>query len=230
MPVATRGLDSSVFDSEIRALIGTAEQTPSTQEMVWVTIASEEDGERDSLSDKEDGERDSLSDKEDGERDSLSDSEGVNVVAEGDTVATGAGSIAGVIEGDTVATGAGSIAGVIEGDTVATGAGSIAGVIEGDTVVTGAGSIAVRIDGDSSVIGIGSAGMHPVKGPQLVVAVVTLTIRIVGSGRGRGAPVSGGPAGGITVPAETSDAEGQYPSLSGSHRISVTVSVARGAK
>ncbi|MAW69449.1 MAG: hypothetical protein CL391_01105, partial [Acidiferrobacteraceae bacterium] len=90
MPVATRGFGSSVFDLEIRALTGTAEQTPATQEMVWVTVVSEEDGERDSLSEI---------------KVSLSDSEGVNVVNDGDTVVTGPGAIAGVVDGDTVAAG-----------------------------------------------------------------------------------------------------------------------------
>ena len=184
MPVATRGFGSSVFDLEIRALTGTAEQTPAVQIMVWVTVVSEEDGERDSLSDAEDGEKDSLSDAEDGERDSLSDSEGVNVVNDGDTVVTGAGSILVVAEGDTV----------------------VVGMVD---------------------------RVHPVAASQLVVEVVTLTIRMVGSGGGP--PASGAPAAGRTVPADTSDAVGQYPSVSGSHRISVTagvdpVSVAAGAK
>ena len=62
MPVATTGLGSSVFDLEIRALTGTIEQTPATQEMVWVMVVSEEDGERDSLSDIYEDEWDSLSD------------------------------------------------------------------------------------------------------------------------------------------------------------------------
>ena len=75
--------------------------------------------------------------------------------------------------------------------------------------------------------------VQPLTASQLVVDVETSTIRMVGSGRG--APGSGAPAGGTTVPAETSDAVGQYPSVSGSHRISVTagvdpVSVAAGAK
>ena len=75
--------------------------------------------------------------------------------------------------------------------------------------------------------------VQPLTASQLVDDVVTSTIRMVGSGRG--APDPGAPEGGITVPADTSDAEGQYPSLSGSHRISVTtgvdpVSVAAGAK
>ena len=169
MPVATRGFGSSVFDLEIRALTGTAEQTPATQEMVWVTVVSEEDGERDSLSEI---------------KVSLSDSEGVNVVNDGDTVVTGPGAIAGVVDGDTVA----------------------AGIVDRE---------------------------HPVAASQLVVDVVTSTIRMVGSERGP--PGSGAPEGGITVPADTSDAVGQYPSVSGSHRISVTagvdpVAVAAGAK
>ena len=186
---------------EIRALTGTAEQTPATQEMVWVTVVSEEDGERDSLSEI---------------KVSLSDSEGVNVVAEGDNEVTGAGSIVVVVDGDTVVTGAGSIVVVVDGDTVVTGPGAIAGVVDGDTVAAGI------VDRE-----------HPVAASQLVVDVVTSTIRMVGSGRGP--PGSGAPAGGITVPADTSDAVGQYPSVSGSHRISVTagvdpVSVAAGAK
>jgi hypothetical protein len=195
MPVATTGFGSSVFDLEIRALTGTAEQTPAVQIMVWVTVVSEEDGERDSLSDAEDGERDtlsdaedgereSLSDAEDGERDTLSDSEGVNVVNEGDTAAAGLGSIKVVVPGVAVAVG--------------------------------------MVDRE-----------HPVATSQLVVDVVTSTIRMTGSGRG--APGSAGPAGARTVPADTSDAVGQYPSRSGSHRISVMagvdpVSVAAGAK
>ena len=169
MPVATRGFGSSVFDLEIRALTGTAEQTPATQEMVWVTVVSEEDGERDSLSEI---------------KVSLSDSEGVNVVNDGDTVAAGPGSIKVVVPGVAVAVG--------------------------------------MVDRE-----------HPVATSQLVVVVLTSTIRMVGSGRG--APGSDAPAGGIIVPADTSVAVGQYPSRSGSHRISVTtgvdpVSVAAGAK
>ena len=184
MPVATTGFSSSVFDLEIRALTGTAEQTPAVQIMVWVTAVSDEDGEKDSLSDAEDGEKDSLSDAEDGERDTLSDSEGVNVVNEGDTVAAGLGSIKVVVPGVAVAV----------------------GMVNRE---------------------------HPVAASQLVVDVVISTIRMVGSGRG--APASAGPAGARTVPADTSDAVGQYPSRSGSHRISITagvdpVSVAAGAK
>ena len=153
---------------EIRALTGTAEQTPATQEMVWVTVVSEEDGERDSLSEI---------------KVSLSDSEGVNVVNDGDPVAAVLGSIK------------------VAGPEVAVAA----GIVDRE---------------------------HPVMASQLVVDVVTSTIRMVGSG---GGPPSGAPAGGITVPADTSDAVGQYPSVSGSHRISVTagvdpVSVAAGAK
>ena len=120
---------------------------------------------------------------------------------------------------------------VAEGDNEVTGAGSIVVVVDGDTVVTGAGSIVVVVDGDTVAAGIVDRE-HPVAASQLVVDVVTSTIRMVGSGRG---PPSGAPAGGITVPADTSDAVGQYPSVSGSHRISVTagvdpVSVAAGAK
>ena len=110
---------------------------------------------------------------------------------------------------------------VNDGDTVVTGPGAIAGVVDGDTVSV--------VDGDIVFV---VEGLHPVAASQLVVAVFTSTIRMVGSGRG---PPSGAPAGGTTVPAETSDAVGQYPSVSGSHRISVTagvdpVSVAAGAK
>ena len=104
-------------------------------------------------------------------------------------------------------------------------------VVDGDTVVMGVGSILVVAEGDNVVVGMVDR-LHPVATSQLVVDVVTSTIRMVGSGRG---PPSGAPAGGTTVPAETSDAVGQYPSVSGSHRISVTagvdpVSVAAGAK
>jgi hypothetical protein len=185
MPVATRGFGSSVFDLEIRALTGTAEQTPATQEMVWVTVVSEEDGERDSLSEI---------------KVSLSDSEGVNVVNDGDTVAAVLGSIKVAVPEVAVAAGLGSIKVAVPGVAVA------AGIVDRE---------------------------HPVAASQLVVDVVTSTIRMVGSERGP--PGSGAPEGGITVPADTSDAVGQYPSVSGSHRISVTagvdpVSVAAGAK
>ena len=158
MPVATTGFGSSVFDLEIQALTGTIEQTPATQEMVWVMVISEEDGERDSLSDAEDGEKDSLSDTYEDERDSLSDTEDVDFVDEGDTVVTDAGSILVVAEGDTV----------------------VVGMVD---------------------------RLHPVATSQLVVDVVSSTIRMVGFGRG--ALVSVVPAGATAVPADTSDAVGQ---------------------
>jgi len=184
MPVATTGFKSSVFDLEIRALTGTAEQTPATQEMVWVTAVSKEDGERDSLSEI---------------KVSLSDSEGVKLV-----------------EGDTVGVGLDSIKVVVPEVAVAAGPGSIKVVVPEVAVAVG------MVDRE-----------HPVATSQLVVVVLTSTMRMVGSGRG--APGSDAPAGGIIVPADTSVAVGQYPSRSGSHRISVTtgvdpVSVAAGAK
>ena len=201
MPVATRGFGSSVFDLEIRALTGTAEQTPATQEMVWVTVVSEEDGERDSLSEI---------------KVSLSDSEGVNVVNDGDTVALGLSSMKVAVPGVAVAAGLGSIKVSVPEVAVAAGLGSIKVAVPGVAVAAGI------VDRE-----------HPVAASQLVVDVVTSTIRMVGSERGP--PGSGAPEGGITVPADTSDAVGQYPSVSGSHRISVTagvdpVSVAAGAK
>ena len=103
----------------------------------------------------------------------------------------------------------------------------------GDTVTLGLSSMkVVVVDGDTVVVGMVDR-VHPVATSQLVVDVVTSTIRMVGSGRG--APGLGAPAGGTAVPADTSDAVGQYPSVSGSHRSSVTagvdpVSVAAGAK
>ena len=146
----------------------------------------------------------------------LSDGEGVNVVNDGATVALGLSSMKVAVPGVAVVLGLGSIKVAVPGVAVAVGMGSIKVAVPGVAVAAGI------VDRE-----------HPVAASQLVVDVVTSTIRMVGSGRG--APDSGAPAGGTTVPAETSDAVGQYPSRSGSHRISVTtgvdpVSVATGAK
>ena len=145
----------------------------------------------------------------------LSDGEGVNVVNDGDTVALGLSSMKVAVPGVAVAAGLGSIKVAVPEVAVAAGLGSIKVAVPGVAVAAGI------VDRE-----------HPVAASQLVVDVVTSTIRMVGSGRG---PPSGAPEGGITVPADTSDAVGQYPSVSGSHRISVTagvdpVSVAAGAK
>ena len=89
MPVATMGAGLPAPDVVVFVLAGIAEQTPSTQERVYVVVASVRDRHTDSLSDGEsdllsDGESDSLSDGEsdllsDGESDSLSDGVGVYV-------------------------------------------------------------------------------------------------------------------------------------------------------
>ena len=73
MPVATMGAGLPAPDVAVFVLAGIAEQTPSTQERVYVVVASVRDRDTDSLSD---GEYDSLSD---GERDSLSDGVAVDV-------------------------------------------------------------------------------------------------------------------------------------------------------
>ena len=59
MPVATMGTGLRAPDVVVFVLAGIAEQTPSTQERVYVVVASVRDRDTDSLSD---GERDSLSD------------------------------------------------------------------------------------------------------------------------------------------------------------------------
>ena len=101
----------------------------------------------------------------------------------------------------------------------------------GNTVFVVDGNTVFVVEGDTVFV-VEGARVHPVAAPQLVVAVLTSTIRMVGAGGG--APGSAAPAD-AAVPAATSDSEGQYPSISGSHRISVTagvgpVSVAAGAK
>ena len=147
----------------------------------------------------------------------LSDGEGVNVVNDGATVALGLSSMKVV---------------VVDGNTVVVGLGSIKVAVPGVAVAVGMGSIKVAVPGVAVAAGIVDRE-HPVAASQLVVFVLTSTIRMVGFGRG--ASGSAVPAGGAAVPTDTSDAVGQYPSRSGSHRISVTagvdpVSVAAGAK
>ena len=93
------------------------------------------------------------------------------------------------------------------GDTVTFGLSSMkVVVVDGDTVVTGVGSILVVAEGDTVVVGMVDR-LHPVATSQLVVDVVTSTIRMVGFGRGT--LVSAVPAGATAVPADTSDAVGQ---------------------
>ena len=121
---------------------------------------------------------------------------------------------------------------VNDGATVALGLSSMKVAVPGVAVVLGLGSIKVVVPGVAVAVGMVDRE-HPVATSQLVVVVLTSTMRMVGSGRG--APGSDAPAGGITIPTDTSVAVGQYPSRSGSHRISVTtgvdpVSVAAGAK
>ena len=102
-------------------------------------------------------------------------------------------------------------------------------VVDGDTVSVVDDFTVSVVDGFTVFV---VEGVHPVAASQLVVAVFTSTIRMVGAGGG--APGSAASAD-AAVPAATSDSEGQYPSVSGSHRISVTagvgpVSVTGGAK
>ena len=118
---------------------------------------------------------------------------------------------------------------MVDGDTVFVVDGFTVFVVDGFTVFVVDGFTVFVVDGFTVFV---VEGVHPVAASQLVVAVFTSTIRMVGAGGG--APGSAAPAD-AAVPAATSDSEGQYPSVSGSHRISVTagvgpVSVTGGAK